>query len=117
MFSNRTRSFKELPIRFADFGVLHRNELSGTLSGLTRVRRFCQDDAHIFCAPEQLKTEIQNCLDFLHHVYHIFGFTMKLNLSTRPEKYLGEIELWNHAEKVSILKFLNFYFLGIGRCS
>merc|ERR1711953_922163 len=63
MFDQKTRSYRELPLRMADFGVLHRNELSGALTGLTRVRRFQQDDAHIFCMPEQIKTEMQGCLD------------------------------------------------------
>lgn len=99
IFDNRTRSWRELPLRFADFGVLHRNEISGALTGLTRVRRFQQDDAHIFCTPEQIKDEIKGALDFLKHVYGIFGFTFNLVLSTRPEKYLGEIALWDQAEK------------------
>ncbi|XP_056022009.1 threonine--tRNA ligase 1, cytoplasmic-like [Ostrea edulis] len=99
MFDHRQRSWRELPLRMADFGVLHRNELSGALSGLTRVRRFQQDDAHIFCQPEQIKEEIAGCLDFLKTVYDVFGFTFKLLLSTRPENYLGEIEMWNAAEK------------------
>lgn len=100
IFDNRIRSWRELPLRLADFGVLHRNELSGALTGLTRVRRFQQDDAHIFCATEQIKDEIKGALDFLKHVYEIFGFTFNLVLSTRPEKYLGDIEMWNQAEKV-----------------
>jgi threonyl-tRNA synthetase len=108
MFGVRDRSYRELPLRFADFGVLHRNELSGTLSGLTRVRRFQQDDAHIFCRPDQLESEMTNCLEFLRHVYGIFGFSFSLKLSTRPEKYLGEIETWNTAEKVVIISFYAF---------
>ncbi|KAM4708865.1 threonine--tRNA ligase 1, cytoplasmic isoform 3-T3 [Discoglossus pictus] len=99
MFDHRPRSWRELPLRMADFGVLHRNELSGALTGLTRVRRFQQDDAHIFCTMEQIEEEIKSCLDFLRAVYNVFGFTFKLNLSTRPEKFLGDIEVWNHAEK------------------
>ncbi|KAG8599124.1 hypothetical protein GDO81_002884 [Engystomops pustulosus] len=99
MFDHRPRSWRELPLRMADFGVLHRNELSGALTGLTRVRRFQQDDAHIFCAMEQIEDEIKSCLDFLRAVYNVFGFTFKLNLSTRPEKFLGDIEVWNQAEK------------------
>lgn len=99
MFDHRPRSWRELPLRVADFGVLHRNELSGALTGLTRVRRFQQDDAHIFCAIEQIEDEIKGCLDFLRTVYSIFGFSFKLNLSTRPEKFLGDIEVWNQAEK------------------
>lgn len=99
IFDNRNRSWRELPLRLADFGVLHRNELSGALTGLTRVRRFQQDDAHIFCAPDQIKQEIMGALDFLEAVYGIFGFTFDLVLSTRPEKYLGEVQMWNEAEK------------------
>uniref|UniRef100_A0A8D9EQA3 threonine--tRNA ligase n=1 Tax=Cacopsylla melanoneura TaxID=428564 RepID=A0A8D9EQA3_9HEMI len=99
IFDHRIRSWRELPLRMADFGVLHRNELSGALTGLTRVRRFQQDDAHIFCTVEQIGDEIVSALDFLRHVYSIFGFTFNLRLSTRPEKYLGELEVWNRAEK------------------
>ncbi|XP_008416273.1 threonine--tRNA ligase 1, cytoplasmic [Poecilia reticulata] len=99
MFDHRPRSWRELPLRMADFGVLHRNELSGALTGLTRVRRFQQDDAHIFCSIDQIEEEIKGCLDFLRTVYEVFGFTFKLNLSTRPEKFLGEPEIWNNAEK------------------
>uniref|UniRef100_A0A7M4EQ13 threonine--tRNA ligase n=2 Tax=Crocodylus porosus TaxID=8502 RepID=A0A7M4EQ13_CROPO len=99
MFAHRPRSWREMPIRLADFGVLHRNELSGTLSGLTRVRRFQQDDAHIFCTMEQIEEEMKGCLNFLQSVYAVFGFTFQLHLSTRPENYLGETEIWDHAEK------------------
>uniref|UniRef100_A0A3P9NR26 threonine--tRNA ligase n=1 Tax=Poecilia reticulata TaxID=8081 RepID=A0A3P9NR26_POERE len=99
MFSHRPRSWRELPLRLADFGVLHRNELSGTLTGLTRVRRFQQDDAHIFCVMDQIESEMKGCLDFLRCVYDVFGFSFQLYLSTRPEKYLGDIALWNQAEK------------------
>ncbi|KAM9857880.1 threonine--tRNA ligase 1, cytoplasmic [Aulostomus maculatus] len=99
MFDHRPRSWRELPIRMADFGVLHRNELSGALTGLTRVRRFQQDDAHIFCSMEQIEEEIKGCLDFLRTVYNVFGFTFKLNLSTRPEKFLGDPAVWDQAEK------------------
>ncbi|XP_030832161.1 threonine--tRNA ligase, cytoplasmic isoform X2 [Strongylocentrotus purpuratus] len=99
IFDTRPRSWRELPLRMADFGVLHRNELSGALSGLTRVRRFQQDDAHIFCPQDQIEEEITGCLEFLQAVYDVFGFTYKLALSTRPEKYLGEIAVWDSAEK------------------
>ncbi|XP_060073601.1 threonine--tRNA ligase 1, cytoplasmic-like isoform X2 [Ylistrum balloti] len=99
MFDMRPRSWKELPLRMADFGVLHRNEIKGALSGLTRVRRFAQDDAHIFCTPDQIKEEMAGCLDFLKHVYTVFGFTFKLFLSTRPQKFLGDIAVWDAAEK------------------
>merc|ERR1712172_235475 len=100
MFDQTTRSWKELPLRMADFGVLHRNELSGALTGLTRVRRFQQDDAHIFCMPDQIQEEIAGALDFLNTVYSTFGFTYSLELSTRPEGFLGEIETWNKAERM-----------------
>ncbi len=99
MFDSKARSYKELPIRYADFGVLHRNELSGALSGLTRVRRFQQDDAHIFCTPEQIMDEICGQLEFLEYVYQIFGFEYELFLSTKPEKALGDHALWEKAEK------------------
>ncbi|KAG6535853.1 hypothetical protein ZIOFF_000883 [Zingiber officinale] len=98
MFEHRVRSYRELPLRLADFGVLHRNELSGALTGLTRVRRFQQDDAHIFCRESQIKEEVKNVLDFISFTYGVFGFTFELELSTRPEKYLGEIEVWDKAE-------------------
>ncbi|XP_077576328.1 threonine--tRNA ligase 1, cytoplasmic [Stigmatopora nigra] len=99
MFEQRMRSWRELPLRWADFGALHRNELSGALGGLTRVRRFCQDDAHIFCAPEQLEGEIVACLDFVRSIYHVFGFSFHCLLSTRPTPCLGEPEQWDHAEQ------------------
>nr|KYP66188.1 hypothetical protein KK1_012472 [Cajanus cajan] len=98
MFKHRVRSYRELPLRFADFGVLHRNEASGALSGLTRVRRFQQDDAHIFCRESQIKDEVRKCLNFINYVYEIFGFTYELKLSTRPEKYLGDLATWDKAE-------------------
>lgn len=110
MFDHRPRSWRELPLRLADFGVLHRNELSGALSGLTRVRRFQQDDAHIFCSMDQLESEINGCLDFLRAVYTVFGFTFKLFLSTRPEQYMGELEVWQRAEK-ELEKSLNRFGL------
>nr|CAI5828989.1 unnamed protein product [Callosobruchus analis] len=99
IFDNRVRSWRELPLRLADFGVLHRNELSGALTGLTRVRRFQQDDAHIFCAADQVKREMAGCLDFLKRVYGVFGFKFDLCLSTRPEKFMGEIAMWDSAEE------------------
>ncbi|KAJ9647081.1 threonyl-tRNA synthetase [Coniosporium tulheliwenetii] len=98
MFSHRERSYRELPMRIADFGVLHRNEASGALTGLTRVRRFQQDDTHIFCTEEQIEQEITGLFDFLRTVYGKFGFTFKMKLSTRPDKYLGDVETWDKAE-------------------
>lgn len=98
MFEHETRSYRELPLRLADFGVLHRNEASGALTGLTRVRRFQQDDAHIFCTEEQVESEIDGCLDFLKYVYGIFGFEFSLVLSTCPDDYIGGLDTWNRAE-------------------
>jgi len=98
MFKHQLWSYRDLPLRYADFGVLHRNELSGALSGLTRVRRFCQDDAHIFARHDQIQEEVNGVIEMLKFVYGKFGFTYALQLSTRPEKYLGSIELWNNAE-------------------
>lgn len=95
-------------MRLADFGVLHRNELSGSLGGLTRLRRFQQDDAHIFCLAEQVEDEVLDCLKFLEHTYRIFGFEYELELSTRPEKFLGEVSQWDVAEKMladALVKF------------
>lgn len=100
IFASRDRSYRELPIRMADFGVLHRNEASGALTGLTRVRRFQQDDAHHFCMPEQIEEEMDVCFAFLNEVYGTFGFKFELKLSTRPEKFLGEVKTWDEAEKV-----------------
>lgn len=87
-------------MRLADFGVLHRAEASGSLGGLTRLWRFQQDDAHIFCAPNQLEAEIRGCLDFLRSVYSVLGFSFHLALSTRPSGFLGEPRLWDQAEQV-----------------
>src|ERR1700761_1796354 len=99
LFGHRERSYRELPIRMAEFGVLHRNEASGALTGLTRVRRFVQDDTHIFCTEEQVGEEMRDLFDFLRNVYGKFGLTFKLKLSTRPDKFLGDIKTWDLAEK------------------
>ncbi|CAJ1363787.1 unnamed protein product [Effrenium voratum] len=99
MFDSRPRSYRELPLRMADFGVLHRNELSGTLSGLTRVRRFQQDDAHIFCREDQIKQEVTGALAFIFNIYELFGFEFSLALSTRPKKAMGSEALWSRAEE------------------
>lgn len=98
LFSHRERSYRELPMRIADFGVLHRNEASGALTGMTRVRRFMQDDTHIFCAESQVEAEIVALFDFLKAVYGLFGFTFKMKLSTMPENHLGEVSTWERAE-------------------
>jgi len=109
MFGERERSYRELPLRYAEFGVLHRDEPSGGLSGLTRVRRFEQDDAHIFCREDQIKAEMDDLFDFLSKFYGILGLTFKLRLSTRnPDKFMGKIETWDRAEamlKESLIAF------------
>ncbi|KIK95681.1 hypothetical protein PAXRUDRAFT_140136 [Paxillus rubicundulus Ve08.2h10] len=98
IFDSRDRSYKELPIRMAEFGIVHRNEASGALTGLTRVRRFMQDDTHVFCMPSQIVSEIEALFDFMQHIYGMFGFEFRMELSTRPENYLGTIETWDVAE-------------------
>ncbi len=99
MFRGSKHSYRDLPIRMADFGRLHRYERSGVTHGLTRVRTFCQDDAHLFCAPEQIKSEMAAFLSLLREVYDTFGFEdMRVALSTRPEKRLGSDAIWDAAE-------------------
>jgi threonyl-tRNA synthetase len=98
LFGSRLRSYRELPMRFAEAAALHRNELAGTLHGLLRVRHVTQDDAHIFCTPEQVEDEIFGCLDFGFFVYDLFGLDMHAELSTRPENRLGTDEQWDEAE-------------------
>ncbi len=100
IFKNSFKSYKELPLRIADFGALHRNELSGTLSGLTRVRKFCQDDAHIFCTLEQVEEEIRKLLELIEYVYaDVFEMTYDIELSTRPDDSLGSDKMWEKAEQ------------------
>ncbi len=100
IFASELRSYRDLPVRFADFGRLHRNERSGVISGLTRVRSFAQDDAHIFCREDQIEEEVSNVINMVHEVYSTLGFkNIKVELSTRPEKFIGSIEMWDTAEK------------------
>ena len=108
IFKHLFPSYKDLPIRLADFGALHRNELSGALTGLTRVRRFQQDDAHIFCTLDQVDKEIEDYLLFLNKVYSKFNFDFKVELSTRPEKYIGDLDNWNKAEEILTSKIKKF---------
>jgi threonyl-tRNA synthetase len=98
LFGSRMRSYRELPIRFAESSTLHRDELGGTLHGLLRVKHVTQDDAHIFCTPEQIEGEIFGCLDFATYLYDLFGMTARAELSTRPEKKLGTDEEWDFTE-------------------
>jgi threonyl-tRNA synthetase len=99
IYASKKRSYRDLPLRYADFGRLHRYEKSGVTAGLTRVRSFSQDDAHIFCAPEQIETEMIELLKMLREVYRTFQFgEMEVKLSTRPEHYMGSTDVWAHAE-------------------
>ena len=98
MFASEGRSYRDLPLRFHDQGVLHRQEASGVLSGLTRVRQFSQDDAHCFITENQIGEEVERLLRLIDRVYGDFGLDYAVELSTRPEDYLGELETWNHAE-------------------
>lgn len=99
VYQTRTRSYNDLPIRLADFGVLHRNELSGVLGGLFRVRQFSIDDAHHFVRPDQIQEEIEKLLIFIENFYKMFGFKSEFFLSTKPDKAMGDPKLWTEAEK------------------
>ncbi len=99
IYSSRKRSYRELPLRIADFGRLHRYERSGVTAGLTRVRSFSQDDAHIFCAPDQIEGEIGTLIQMLREVYRTFQFGhMEVRLSTRPKDFIGDPDVWDRAE-------------------
>jgi len=100
MFKHMNLSYRDLPLRLADFGVLHRNEFHGALKGLTRVRKFSQDDAHIFCRMSQIEQEISNTIAFIKFVYGKFNMKFIAGLSTRPEQYLGTVELWDKVEGI-----------------
>ena len=100
MFSQQAFSYRDLPVRYADFGRLHRYERSGVTQGLTRVRTFCQDDAHIFVTLDQMAAEMDRFIDLIDEVYGAFGFTdVRVGLATRPEKFMGTPENWEIAEK------------------
>lgn len=97
VYQNSIRSYRELPLRFYEYGVVHRHEKSGVLHGLLRVREFTQDDAHIFCRPEQIENEVNNILRFTHKIMNAFGFSYEMELSTRPEQSIGEDSVWESA--------------------
>ncbi len=100
VYNQGLKSYRDLPLRLAEFGSCHRNEMSGALHGLMRVRAFVQDDAHIFCTEQQIQSEVADFIDFLHEVYQDFGFTDVIyRLSTRPENRVGSDEVWDKAEK------------------
>jgi threonyl-tRNA synthetase len=103
LFDMRLRSYRELPLRLAEFSRLHRNERSGTLNGLARVRSFAQDDAHVFCEPDQVDAEVQSFFEMMAEVYGALGLEgVKLAVSTRPEEFLGSPEDWDRAERTLI---------------
>ena len=100
VFNQGLKSYRDLPLRLAEFGSCHRNEMSGALNGLMRVRAFVQDDAHIFCTEEQIESEVSDFIDFLHEVYEDFGFDEVIyRLSTRPDNRVGSDEVWDKSEK------------------
>ncbi|RQD77243.1 MAG: threonine--tRNA ligase [Candidatus Syntrophonatronum acetioxidans] len=99
VYNTKMHSYRDLPLRIAELGLVHRHELSGTLHGLMRVRCFTQDDAHIFMLPSQVKGEIKNILDLVDYFYKIFGFQYHVELSTRPEKAMGSREMWDMATR------------------
>jgi threonyl-tRNA synthetase len=98
VFKNKTHSYRDLPIRMAEFGQVHRHEFSGALNGMIRVRTFTQDDSHIFVRPDQIEAEIKNVIELVDKIYGVFGFPYTVELSTRPEDSMGSDELWNIAE-------------------
>jgi threonyl-tRNA synthetase len=123
IFDNEQRSYKDLPLRLAEFGTVYRYEQSGELSGLSRVRGFTQDDAHIYCTDDQLKAELINCVELTQLVFKTFGMEVTTRLSFRDDakdKYAGEIEVWNKAEQIikEVADEINLeYFIGLGEAS
>lgn len=99
VYNQSLHSYKQLPLRLAELGTVHRHEASGALNGLFRVRAFTQDDAHLFMTPDQVESEVVRLIQFIDRVYAMFGLTYTIELSTRPEKYIGSIELWDRSEK------------------
>lgn len=99
VYEENNHSYRDLPIRLSEFGQVHRHELSGALHGLFRVRTFTQDDAHVYCLPSQVKDEVFKMIDLADLLYSTFGFKYKIELSTRPDDFMGKIEDWNIAEK------------------
>ncbi|EON72705.1 threonine--tRNA ligase [Lysinibacillus sphaericus] len=113
MFKNERHSYRDLPIRMAEFGQVHRHEFSGALNGLLRVRSFCQDDAHIFVTPQQIEDEIALALKIIDQVYKVFGFQYDIELSTRPDDFMGDIKLWDQAEAAleNVLNHLGYPYI------
>lgn len=99
VYNSKPHSYRDFPIRLSEFGLVHRHELSGALHGLFRVRAFTQDDAHIYCLPSQVEDEVFKLIDLADYVYSTFGFKYSMELSTRPDNYMGDLESWNEAER------------------
>ena len=99
VYSSSPHSYRDLPIRLSEFGKVHRHELSGTLHGLFRVRTFTQDDAHVYCLEDQVEDEVFRMIDLADYLYSTFGFKYTVELSTRPEDYMGDLETWEKAEE------------------
>ncbi len=112
VYKNKLHSYRDLPVRMCENGQVHRHEYSGALNGMMRVRTFTQDDAHIFCRPDQIEGEIIEVINLIKEIYGVFGFTYKVELSTRPEDSMGSEELWNSAEQAleNVLKYENLDF-------
>jgi len=100
VYRSKMHSYRDLPRRIAEMGIVHRHELSGTLHGLMRVRSFTQDDAHIFMLPDQVKSEVAGIIALMDRFYSVFGFDYRVELSTRPEKAMGSIEMWDKATDI-----------------
>ncbi len=100
VYKNKPKSYKDLPLRVGELGIVHRQELSGVLSGLFRVIQFIQDDAHIYCTEKQVEQELINVIELIEKFYKLFGFTYRVELSTRPEKRIGSDKIWDKAESV-----------------
>ncbi len=99
LYASQRHSYRDLPVRYSEPGLLHRNEPSGVLHGLLRVRHFAQDDAHIFCTEEQVQEEVRGCLELAFATYELFDFEVRLELSTRPDERIGTDEMWDKAEE------------------
>lgn len=113
IFNQNIKSYKDLPVRIAEFGNCHRNEFSGSLHGLMRIREFTQDDAHIFCSIDQIQNELNHCINMMYDVYNTFGFkNIQINLSTRPKRRIGDESQWDTAEQLlcSVLQENNITF-------
>src|SRR5947199_2127203 len=120
LFGSELRSYRELPIRYAEAAPLHRNELAGALHGLTRVRHVTQDDAHIFCTQEQIPAELDGCIDYLRYLYGLFDLVPRAEFSTRPDNKLGTDEEWDFSEgelEAALERHGIEYFVGAGEGS